>query len=135
MADGMGNDGKDFMSFIKMVDHMRPFHETDIRVRKEPREWDRCVGCLVLFLDFPFLLPQLYEFVDIGGCIQLIREHDGHHVVFEVRVIKGIDGVLLLLFFPDKHIIEVNALFWKDTGKFMEDHETGVENLQRQRQP
>lgn len=114
---------------------MRPFHETDIRVRKEPREWEGCVGCFVLFLDFPILLPQLDEFVDIGGCIQLIREHDGRHVVFKVRVIKGIDGVLLLLFFPDKHIIEINVLLGKDPGKFMEDHETGVENLQGQSQP
>ena len=56
-------------------------------------------------------------------------------MVFKVGVVESIDRVLLLLFFPDKNLIEINLVLGEDTTEFVEDHEPGIENLQGQSQP
>ena len=56
-------------------------------------------------------------------------------MIFKIGMIERINRVLLLLFLPNKNIIEVNFMLGENTTKLMEDHETGIENFQGQSQP
>lgn len=131
----MGKDGKDLVAFVEMVDQVCPFHRTDMGVGKKPWQLEQWGWVLVGFLDFPILHPKLDQLVEIRRWVQLVGEHDGHQVVFQVKVVERVEGVFLWLFFPGKDLIEVDAGVGQDTGEFMEDHETGVVNLQGQGQP